>query len=195
VYSFGGERGYGRKISSQLRRSDLMASTNKTTNLGLSQWEGTDAFTREDLNADLGKIDTALAYLPVKLLDVTLTEATQLVQLDLSDIDIDQYQELILYYNYNQEYICMRANGVSNNVYLFTNSDGSNYENYMILQPGLSRMSITKGKYVNCNETQVRINTLSRTHFPRLNTLEIYGIDGGPLLEAGDRFSIWGVNR
>jgi len=185
----------GRYLHTFNIRSDLMASTNKTENLGLSQWGEADALSREDLNTDLRKIDTALAYLPVKLLDVTLTDKAELVQLDLSGIDIDQYQELILYYNYNKDYIYMRANGVTESHYRVTTCEGSNVEQYMYLQPGLSRMSITKGKYINRNDGHTRINTLDRTDFPRLNTLEIYGNNAAFCLEAGDRFSIWGVKR
>ena len=36
-------------------------ASNKTTNLGLNQWEAEDAVLREDFNADNAKIDAALA--------------------------------------------------------------------------------------------------------------------------------------
>ena len=40
-----------------------MASTNKTANLHLNQWEATDPVMREDFNADNAKLDAAFAEL------------------------------------------------------------------------------------------------------------------------------------
>ena len=73
-----------------------MASTNKTPYYGLNQWAASDPVLREDFNADNAKIDAAIksAASVVKLKEVTTTAAAQQVEFDLSDIDLDRYQEL-----------------------------------------------------------------------------------------------------
>jgi len=71
-----------------------MASTNKTANLGLSQWEATDAFSREDLNSDFKAVDKALGGQMVKLADITLEADSISVTVDLSDIDLAGFVEL-----------------------------------------------------------------------------------------------------
>jgi len=74
-----------------------LASTNKTANLGLSQWEKTDPFSREDLNADLAKIDRAAGVQRTKLIDRTLTEKAQTVELDFSGLDLSEFIGLELF--------------------------------------------------------------------------------------------------
>ncbi len=73
-----------------------MASTNKTSNLGLNQWVLTDPLLMEDMNADNRKIDAAVtaatgANYMVKLLDTTLSANAQQVDLDLSAIDLTKF--------------------------------------------------------------------------------------------------------
>lgn len=72
-----------------------MASTNKTTNLGLNQWVLSDPFLMEDMNEDNRKIDAAIGgMVNVKLLDVTTSANVQQVDLDLSGIDLTKYASL-----------------------------------------------------------------------------------------------------
>ena len=95
-------------------------STNHTTNYDLNQWEGTDKVLRTEFNADNAKIDAALKANAdaiaaeaaareaadtalaagncfVKLLDLTLEAATQEWNIDMSGIDLSQYQKLLIY--------------------------------------------------------------------------------------------------
>lgn len=53
-----------------------MTSTNKTTNIKLSQFEGSDSFTRESYNSDMLKIDTEVGRLSGEV--VSLNSSTAL---------------------------------------------------------------------------------------------------------------------
>lgn len=72
-----------------------MASTNKTTNLGLNQWILSDPFLMEDMNADNQKIDAAVSANPnVKLISVKTSANASQVDFDLSGIDLTKYAAL-----------------------------------------------------------------------------------------------------
>ena len=94
-------------------------STNHTTNYDLNQWEGTDKILRTEFNADNAKIDAALKANAdaiaaeaaareagdetiaagncwVKVLDLTLENATTQWDVDMSAIDLTQYQKLTI---------------------------------------------------------------------------------------------------
>ena len=74
-----------------------MASTNKTTNLRLNQWEGSDPILRTDFNQDNSKIDQAVnARALVRLTGKTLTASGADITLDLLDYDLTQYEALML---------------------------------------------------------------------------------------------------
>jgi len=171
-----------------------MASTNKTENLGLSQWVETDPLSREDLNADFRKIDGAAAYLPVKLIDHTVEEETQSITFDVSEKNLDQFGEIIFYANFKQ-LKDMRINGVDTKLYYTsTGSGGSSVMEYLLMQPGLSRLSITKSCFVyHTNNTFVYFH-MDRTKFPSLDSLEIFG-SASNVFSVGDRISIWGIKR
>ena len=75
---------------------------NYTPNYQLHQWEPEDKFLRTDFNQDLSKIDTALGAVAAdttfpKLLDLTLEQDTQKWDIDMSKIDLTQYQKLVIY--------------------------------------------------------------------------------------------------
>ena len=74
-----------------------MASTNKTTNLRLNQWEGSDPILRTDFNQDNTKIDQAVAARAlVRLTGETLTAAAGTITVDLLNYDLAQYEALEL---------------------------------------------------------------------------------------------------
>lgn len=69
-----------------------MASTNKTANLQLNQWVLTDPLLMEDMNSDNQKIDAAVGASPcTKLMDVTTSANAQLIDLDVSGLDLTKY--------------------------------------------------------------------------------------------------------
>lgn len=86
---------------------------NHTPHLQLNQWEKSDRIMMEDFNADNAKLDEALTQQAAalrqeiaaakaencwkKLLEFTTTADAAQVPVDLSGIDLTQYQELCLY--------------------------------------------------------------------------------------------------
>lgn len=70
----------------------------KTEHLKLNQWEPEDQVLRTDFNADNQKIDAAFAAVPlVKLKEIVTQQDAQQVDVDVSDIDFDAYDEVIVY--------------------------------------------------------------------------------------------------
>ena len=84
-------------------------ASGQTANYQLNQWEAEDKVLRTEFNADNAKLDAALAGLAAevdgavqanpyqKLAHVAVTQAADTVTLDLSGVDLSQYQALELY--------------------------------------------------------------------------------------------------
>ena len=169
-----------------------MSSTNKTPNLGLCQWVETDPFLREDMNGDFAKIDEAFDHVISKrLFSVTVSSATASLLLDFSDIDMDQYAELMLYFRFSNNSKYMRVNGVSTNNYI---TAGSTPDKISLVFPSYQ---LNFGpEYLYCNSViSTSGYSLKRTIFPSLESLEIFGSSESNGLRQGDRITVWGVRR
>ena len=77
----------------------------QTAHLGLHQWESTDSFLREDFNQDNRKIDQAVSTAQttadaatnfIKLMDFTTQEEAQQIDLDVSQLNLPQYNRVFL---------------------------------------------------------------------------------------------------
>lgn len=102
-----------------------MSSTYKTPNLKLSQWVLSDPFNMADFNEDNLKVDSAVGDIPlVKLIDVTLQEQAQTVEIDLSGMDLTQFVSLRLYQRSEYSNINLRVNKISDS-YKYVNSYGN----------------------------------------------------------------------
>lgn len=103
---------------------------NYTQNYQLNQWEQSDRVLMEDFNSDNQKIEAALAAVRlelaesvaacpvVKLMDITVQEATAQIDLNLEHIDLELYRTLIveLYPSVNSVQntgICIKCNNLS----------------------------------------------------------------------------------
>ena len=105
---------------------------NYTQNYQLNQWDATDRVLRTDFNSDNQKIDAALKNAAdavaaeaaaraagdvyVKLLDVTLESELQKWDVDVSAIDLAQYQKLLMYPHLkgnNDQWVYLRLNGLT----------------------------------------------------------------------------------
>ncbi len=76
-----------------------MASTNKTTLLGLNQWTETDPVLRTDFNYDNQKIDTAFAVYALKrLTSGTLKTTKTSISVNFMEYDLREYRTLELYF-------------------------------------------------------------------------------------------------
>ena len=72
---------------------------NYTENYQLPQWEETDRVLRKDFNAAMEKVDTQLSELEVhnpvvKLLDLVVEQAANLIDIDVQEIDFFSYRRL-----------------------------------------------------------------------------------------------------
>ena len=99
-----------------------MAEIAKTDYLQLNQWQPEDPVLRTDFNADNQKIDAAFAAVPlVKLKEVVTQQDAQQVDVDVSDIDFDAYDEVIVYVEFENAtasgspspYCYLQVNGVA----------------------------------------------------------------------------------
>ena len=118
-----------------------MAEIAKTDYLQLNQWQPEDPVLRTDFNADNQKIDAAFAAVPlVKLKEVVTQQDAQQVDVDVSDIDFDAYDEVIVYVEFENA-----ITGTSNrNAYCsvqVNGDDGSTQDRYSY--SGDDRMSST----------------------------------------------------
>ena len=134
-------------------------ATNHTANYNLSQWEGSDAFSRLDFNADNLAVDTALKQLAdavsamplVKIKSVTASANAQTLSMDVSDVDFSDYLyvELILDIRVTSTSTVshyLRLNNVSTSTYTVTTSVGNTGTsvNYLLINTTLSAASKSK---------------------------------------------------
>lgn len=74
-----------------------MPSTGKTPNFELNQWVRMDGVSMDDFNADNQRLDAALNAVPwVKLKDVTTSAPANQIDLDMSDIALSDYLDVII---------------------------------------------------------------------------------------------------
>lgn len=103
-------------------------ASNMTPFYGLSQWAGTDNFSRTDFNSDNSKIDTALGDLKYKLLAQPWALAAYYqpgadsvsLSLNLDGVDLSKYLYLMLYIDIKsgtEGGFCLRLNGNSSSTY------------------------------------------------------------------------------
>lgn len=101
-----------------------MASTGKTPNLGLCQWQLSDPFLMEDMNEDNRKVDAAVTalgskaeFLPLKTV-TAMTNNTAQVDVQVSDIDFTKWQCVLLDVTIPQS--CeMRINSTTQGNYMY----------------------------------------------------------------------------
>ena len=167
----------------------------QTTNYQLNQWEKPDRILMDDFNRDNEKIDAALAAMPLrKLMDITTEQDVTQVDLDLSGLDLTEFQELTLYIHYpntvTASYYCLRVNGLTSG-YTATNGNTSNYMNRFILnkQYGYNKWEFSIGRQFFCNNYAPAAPS-------EITTLNIYGSsssDAARPVTAGTRFLLLGV--
>lgn len=167
----------------------------QTTNYQLNQWEKSDRILMDDFNRDNEKLDSALAAMPLrKLLDITTEQDVTQVDLDLSGLDLTEFQELTLYIHYpdtvTASYYCLRVNGLTSG-YTATNGDTSQYMTRTIpnKQFGYSKWGFSIGRKLLCNNYAPATPS-------EVTTLNIYGTtaNGSAMpVTAGTRLLLLGV--
>lgn len=171
-----------------------MASTNKTTNLGLNQWVLSDPFLMEDMNADNRKIDAALGLSPwVKLMDITTQAAAANVEINLSGITLSQYLSLRVY---------VVSNNTRSNLNLRINKATSAYcwwSNYAQSWQSTSSYT-TEGGYVDIDLTAAVVFMDNGRQYSKytaitpmqITTLDFYDSGNIPI---GTRYIVMGVKK
>jgi len=93
-------RGMGGRYLHNLEWSDFMASTNKTANLGLSQWVASDAVEMVDFNEDNRRIEEAMGKrLEWELImeqKMDRQQDVKVISLDVSGIDFSKYAVIVM---------------------------------------------------------------------------------------------------
>lgn len=174
-----------------------MSSSGKTAHLGLNQWVLTDPFRMEDFNEDNLKIDGAFGDLPFKkLLDVTLEGGEEMVQADFTDLDLDEYGALIVFFRFQSDKR-MRVNQISDYSYYYsTRTAASSSNTYFTIEDGVSIL-VPGARYLYHRPLfELRSEHIFRNIVPDINTFEIYttSMEYTPFV-AGDRITVWGVKR
>jgi len=170
-----------------------MSSTNKTANLGLPQWAESDPVEREDFNSCISMIDDAIGR--KRLFDFIVAEQAQLIQLDLSGIDLDNFAELELYLYVKDKNFYMRFNEYAESNYecLSYNSSRSRYDKISI-HPLTVHIVMGKERFYAVSEMSFWRYEMDRSTLPRINTVELF-YTGDTTFDKGDRVTVWGVLR
>ena len=164
----------------------------KTTNYQLNQWAKSDRVMMDDFNADNATLDAALKANAdaiaaettarvagdalVKLVDLTLQEETQKWDIDLSGIDLSEYQKLI---------VCPHLRGNTNQwAYIHFDNTSTEYGNVpMINEPTRQNFGVCEYTVLlelpNLYLLQMGITSNSTTVTPGLSGKR------GPTLDSG----------
>ena len=203
----------------------------KTTNYQLNQWAKSDRLRMDDFNANNAKIEAALksqtealaaetaareaANSYVKLVDVSPEVGSTQMDIDVSGINLDDYQKLIIY----PQFICgsnsaegMQINGISSQVYCcYSSGSGTQKLKYAAeFAPDSSRVveidliSTSSGIFVlnRILEISGSYNTSARTlpmanltdgKVNTINFMREYANSGAHA--AGSRVTIYGLKR
>ena len=177
-----------------------MSSTNKTANVGLNQWVRTDPFCMDDFNEDNAKIDTALksAQIRDKLFDITVESRTANIDIDLSNIDISQYYELILLLeiepNTNNKYIRLNNYTGSNYWTNYYSGGGGGYSRFSF-DLGITKLGLIGNSYILQGLGQSYYCSLGKSNLSgRINTINFIGDPTNNFYyEPGTTITIYGV--
>jgi len=172
-----------------------MASTDKTTNLGLPQWAANDPVERKDFNDCFSTIDGNIGR--KKLLDYTVAEKTNTIQLDFKSINLEPFAELWFYFKIGSNGIGMRFNNYSGNVYMnmATNTENTTSNNKIQLFPRTAQLIIGRDNYYVSSAMTGWLYVVSKGHISRINTVELFYEGSNTFFNPGDRVSVWGVFR
>lgn len=171
-----------------------MASTGKTKNLGLCQWEATDPFLREDFNEVMRKIDAAFDR--DRLFAVTVTGPTPSILMEFSGVDINDYAELEVRFSLSDSYArYMRVNGVSDTKYIYYYTGGSQNKNSVDVYSGRYRL-IAQDRHLSFKSVNGgNYFSMDRSVFPSINSLTFFGSSTTSNFAVGDVITVWGLRK
>jgi len=172
-----------------------MASTNKTPRLGLSQWEASDAFSREDLNADLLRVDEAASGTRVKLFEAVVQQQVTTMQIVLPDFEMSDYAELIVSLDCRGRDLCIRVNGNTSDYRYYLEPDSMKSDTRIPVRNAVSRFSLMGNRLIHRNDMLFRCDIVDPLE--KINTMELYTEKDktGYYIYEGDHITVWGVRR
>ena len=198
----------------------------QTDNLKLNIWSAQDPVDVGQINSNFQAIDSAHAAavgdlaalearLPKLLLDVTTQSDAQQVDLDLSQVDLTEYDWIDLYPEFNVEetgsqVVNMRVNNNSTANYVDSMRDGIKrmFGNFTVGSSGDTRLMFLRfycgnlpvftgvrqeisGRYLNTGVVQASMAVNLPTE--EIQSINIFGYDESYCIPAGSRFRVMGV--
>lgn len=196
---------------------------NTTTNYQLSQWEASDRVMRTDFNDNNAKIDAALkavsdlaAATPYrKLRDITTTASATQIDIDMSDVEFNEYQKLDIYIHCSSAsviaYAMLRVNGLTTGyyqgstvldrlVYMYMASDRDEYRGATCAEIFIGNALVGRSCAVNQQSGSTPgfpfVLLLPSTCAPsEVTTLNLFAVGTGSVIGAGSRIEIYGVRK
>lgn len=177
-------------------------SSGKTETLGLNQWQLSDAFLMEEMNADNRKVDASIARKAelVKLKEIIATTGgVSQIDVDVGDIDFTAWQYVILDVDLTNR--CYVRNGGKDT--------GCGYAGFCDSQFQMSGMlllsSFSRVVFLTNKSSRARVLLLSaggegfmngydsNGGFKNIKTLNFVTSSSGSTMSAGSSFVFWGV--
>jgi len=161
-----------------------MASTNKTANLGLSQWQAKDAFTAEGMNGDLRLIDAAFDHRPEILLLRALTIAPEKGSVEMAEVDLSDI-------NFGEFYFFIIEIGWAENADMYFNGEkltSAPYRSMFYFAP-MKRPNV-ETLFLRVYDTTLSSGQIS-TRYGNINKLGFY--KNGTAFNSYTELRIWGV--
>lgn len=173
-----------------------MPSASGTPNLGLRQWTLDDPFLMEEMNENNRKIDQALSSNPwERIIDITVEEPVNVVEVDLTGIDLTRYLMLKLFYPCEKSVNTnIRFNGLTDGKFFYYSTNGSwTGISYMYFSSGQAEMDLMDNNLFT--ENPFRIFKSEGMTVDGLNTMQFYKNASSYTFHAGDKIVILGVKR
>jgi len=166
-----------------------MSSTNKTANLGLNQWEASDAVQMADFNADNAKLDDIVGKLKASRLETVLIKDIREnsgvtdINVDLSGVNFNDYLMILI--------ACPKtaasnvyANEVvsDNSTWMFAIADKSYHIGFPL------KNSTMYAKFISVSDSNVETQRFY-IEYSKLRNLLIRGVGS----HTDTRIQIWGL--
>lgn len=173
-----------------------MSSTGATPNLGLSQWTLKDPFLMEEMNENYRRIDEAFSSNPwERIVNITVEEPVNVVEVDLTGIDLTRYLMLKLFYPCEKSVNTnIRFNGLDNGKFFYYSTNGGwTGISYMYFSSGQAEMDLMDNNLFT--ENPFRIFKSEGMTVEGLNTMQIYKSSSSYTFHTGDKIVILGVKK
>jgi len=169
-----------------------MASTNKTANLGLPQWEASDPFSRTEMNESFQRIDSEAVRR--RLFTVEVKEDAEGLELDFSGVDLARYAFLVINFDlsdYRDRHFLIN-NYTESHYVEFTGSASS--RSFLTMKGGTLQVNYLGDEVTTRSEASPTFGRVSWDWLKddRLRTITFIKEEGKMCFTAGDKIHVWG---